>query len=82
MRFMHHRSGLEVQVLCLLSAVLVVQGCLSKTPPPGVRFPITSGSHTILPTAQQRILIWGDPPYDRFGRGMAPVPSLLGYPDA
>ena len=26
----------------------------------GVHFPITSGSHTLLPNEQQRILIWGD----------------------
>jgi hypothetical protein len=38
-----------------------MQGCPSK-PPPGVRFPVTSGSHTILPTTAQRVLIWGDPP--------------------
>jgi len=62
MRFLHHRAGLAVQGLCLLSVVLFMQGCPSKAPPSGVRFPITNGSHTILPTAQQRILIWGDPP--------------------
>ena len=62
MRSLQHRTGLTVQVLGLLSLVLLVQGCPSKSPLPGVRFPITSGSHTILPTAQQRILIWGDPP--------------------
>jgi hypothetical protein len=62
MRSLHHRAGLAVPVLWLLSVALLVQGCYSKAPPPGVRFPITSGSHTILPTAQQRILIWGDPP--------------------
>jgi hypothetical protein len=54
-------AGLTVQVLCLLSAVLLLQGCPSK-PPSGIRFPITSGSHTILPTIEQRILIWADPP--------------------
>jgi len=62
MRSLHPRDGAAVPVLWLLSVVLLVQGCSSKSPPPGVRFPITSGSHTILPTAQQRILIWGDPP--------------------
>ena len=60
--FLHAPPGLAVLVLCLLSVVLLMQGCSSKAPLPGVRFPITSGSHTILPTAQQRILIWGDPP--------------------
>lgn len=56
------RSGLAIQVLCLLSVVLLVQGCHSTSPPSSVRFPITSGSHTILPAPQQRILLWGDPP--------------------
>lgn len=62
MRSLLHRAGLAVPVLWLLSVALLVQGCYSKAPPPGVRFPITSGSHTVLPTAQQRILLWGDPP--------------------
>ena len=62
MRIIYPPLGLAVPVLCLLSVVLLMQGCPSKAPPPGVRYPITSGSHTILPTAQQRILIWGDPP--------------------
>jgi len=57
---LHHRAGLAFQGLCLLSVVLLAQGCPSKAPPAGVRFPITHGSHTILPTAQQRILLWGD----------------------
>jgi hypothetical protein len=60
MRSLHHRSGLAVQGLCLLSVVLLAQGCPSKAPTAGVRFPITHGSHTILPIAQQRILLWGD----------------------
>ena len=55
-------TGLTFQVLCLLSAMLFIQGCPSKAPPQGARFPITNGSHTILPTTEQRILIWGDPP--------------------
>lgn len=54
-------TSLAVLVLCLLSAMLCLQGCPSK-PAPGVRFPITSGSHSISPTIEQRILIWGDPP--------------------
>ena len=49
------------RALCLLSVLLFLQGCPSK-PPPGVRFPITNGSHTILPTTDQHILIWADPP--------------------
>lgn len=45
----------------LFFLALLVQACAS-TLPPAVRFPITSGSHSIVPTAQQRILIWADPP--------------------
>jgi len=59
---LQQRAGLLIQVLCLLSVVLLVQGCHSTSPPSSVRFPITSGSHTILPAPQQRILLWGDPP--------------------
>lgn len=62
MRGIHHHAGLVIQAVGLLSVLLLLQGCHSKAPPSGVRFPITSGSHTILPTAQQRILVWGDPP--------------------
>ena len=62
MRIIHPSPGLAVPVLCLLSVAVLMQGCPSKALPPGVRFPITSGSHTILPNAQQRILIWGNPP--------------------
>src|SRR5205085_11192918 len=61
-RIIHPAPGPALSVLCLLSIVLLMQGCSSKAPPPGVRFPITSGSHPILPTAQQRILTWRDPP--------------------
>jgi hypothetical protein len=57
----HDRISLVIKLSCIISIVLLVQGCPSKAPP-GVRFPITSGSHAILPMAQQRILIWGDPP--------------------
>jgi len=55
------RTGSAVRWLCMLSALLILQGCPSKQPS-GVRFPITSGSHTALPTTDQRILIWTDPP--------------------
>ncbi|MDF0667236.1 MAG: hypothetical protein P0119_14325 [Nitrospira sp.] len=34
---------------------------MSTPPPSGVHFPITNGSHTLLPSEEQRILIWGDP---------------------
>ena len=59
---MHDRVTLAITLSCLLCLALLAQGCPSKSPPPGPRFPVTSGSHTILPTAQQPILIWGDPP--------------------
>ena len=62
MRGLLHHPGLALQALCLLSVVLLVQGCRSKAPPSTVRFPITSGSHHTLPTEQQRILVWGNPP--------------------
>lgn len=52
---------MAARLLCLFSALLFLQGCPAK-PPPGGRFPITNGSHTILPTTDQQILIWSDPP--------------------
>ena len=55
-------TGPAVHTLCLLFAVLFLQGCPSKPPPSGVRFPITSGSHVHLPATDQPILIWADPP--------------------
>ena len=57
---MPDRISLAIKLSCVLSIVLLVQGCPSKPPPPSLRFPITNGSHTILPNAQQSILIWGD----------------------
>ena len=58
---MPERVTLAIKLSCVFSIMLLTQGCPSKSPPPSVRFPITSGSHTVLPTAQQSILIWGDP---------------------
>lgn len=49
-----------LHVFVILTILLLLAGC-PKAPPSGVRFPITSGSHHALPTAQQRILLWGDP---------------------
>ena len=49
------------RVLCLFSVLLFLQGCPAK-PPPGIRFPITNGSHTVLPTTDRPILIWADAP--------------------
>ena len=57
-----NRASLAIKLSGLLSIVLFLQGCPAKPPPAGIRFPITSGSHSLLPTDQQRILIWGDPP--------------------
>jgi hypothetical protein len=48
------------QLFGILSVLILLTGC-PKAPPSGVRFPITSGSHRILPTAQDRILLYGDP---------------------
>ena len=62
MHAIRQRAGLAIQVLSLLSLVLLMQGCQSKSPPSSGRFPIASGSHTSLPLPQQRILLWGDPP--------------------
>jgi len=50
-----------LHLLCLVSALLLLQGCPSK-PASGVRFPITNGSHTTLPASDQQILVWADPP--------------------
>lgn len=44
----------------LLAVILLLNGCASKRPPAGVHFPITNGFHSVLPTEEQRILIWGD----------------------
>ncbi len=48
-------------VLWVLSAALFLQGCSSKGSPTGVHFPITSGSHRLLPAAEQPILLWAAP---------------------
>jgi len=50
-----------ITLLYLLSILLLLEGCSSTPPHSGVHFPIANGSHTLLPSAQQRILIWGDP---------------------
>ncbi|MFZ3012779.1 MAG: hypothetical protein WA045_03640 [Nitrospira sp.] len=56
-----YRIGLAITLACLPSILLILEGCSSTPPPSSVHFPITNGSHTLLPSAQQRILIWGDP---------------------
>ena len=50
-----------LSLACLLPIILLLDGCSSKPPRSGVHFPITNGFHTLLPTEQQRILVWGDP---------------------
>ena len=45
----------------MLSTLLILNGCSPTRSPSAIHFPITNGSHTLLPSAQQRILIWGDP---------------------
>jgi len=62
MRSLRHRTIQTFSALGLLSLTLLVQGCISQPPPAGVRYPITSGVHTVLPTAERRILLWADPP--------------------
>ena len=57
----HTSRAAHMLSLFLVGCALVLQGCPSK-PPSSVRFPITSGSHTTLPTIDQPILIWADPP--------------------
>ena len=47
---------------CVLSSLLLFEGCTSKRPPTGIRFPITHGFHAQIPSEHQRILIWGAPP--------------------
>lgn len=56
-----YRIDSFISLLCVVSMLLILEGCFSKPPPSGVHFPITTGSHTLLPTEQQRILILGDP---------------------
>lgn len=50
----------QLILLWILSLVLL-QGCSAKAPAPGIHFPIASGSHRLLPTAEAQILLWGDP---------------------
>ncbi|SLM49868.1 protein of unknown function [Nitrospira japonica] len=47
--------------LWLLFIILLLHGCSSKGTPTGVHFPVTSGSHRLLPAAEQSILLWGAP---------------------
>jgi hypothetical protein len=56
-----YRINSASTLLYLLSTLFILNGCSSTPPTSGIHFPITNGSHTLLPRAQQRILIWGDP---------------------
>ena len=56
-----YRIGSAITLTSILTVLLLLEGCSSKPPLSGVHFPITSGFHTLLPTEQKRILIWGDP---------------------
>ena len=56
-----YRTNSFISLTCVVSMLLILEGCFSKPPPSGVHFPIAIGSHTLLPTEQQRILILGDP---------------------
>ncbi|NGZ11215.1 MAG: hypothetical protein CV088_17885 [Nitrospira sp. LK70] len=56
-----YRIGSTVTLTCVLSILLLLEGCYSTPPSSGVHFPIANGSHTLLPSERQRIFIWGDP---------------------
>ncbi len=56
-----YRISSAITLPYLLSTLLILNGCSPTLSPSAVHFPITNGSHTLLPSAQQRILIWGDP---------------------
>ncbi|MDI3462306.1 MAG: hypothetical protein OJF50_001127 [Nitrospira sp.] len=56
-----YRIDSFISLTCVVSTLLTLEGCFSKPPPAGVHFPIAIGSHTLLPTEQQRIIILGDP---------------------
>lgn len=55
------RSTGAFLLACSLAVTLALHGCTSKRQPAGIRFPITHGFHTHVPSEQQRILILGDP---------------------
>jgi hypothetical protein len=48
--------------MLVVSAMILLQGCLSKPVTPTVHYPITSGSHETLPSSRDGILIWGEQP--------------------
>ena len=60
------RNALFVRALCLIAAMLLLEACPPKAPPTGVRFPITGGFHQVLPSIDQPVLVWADPPLADF----------------
>ncbi len=48
--------------ILIASAMILLQGCISKPPPIVVHYPITSGSHETLPSSRDGILVWGEEP--------------------
>jgi hypothetical protein len=56
-----HPISSTITLPYLLSILLILNGCYATLPPSGIHFPITSGSHTLLPGERQRILVRGDP---------------------
>ena len=57
-----YRISSTITLTCFISILLSLSGCSSKPRLAGVHFAIASGSHTLLPSVQQPILIWADPP--------------------
>ena len=58
----HHTPRLIFAPIWIASAIILLQGCISKPPPIAVHYPITSGSHETLPSSRDRILVWGEEP--------------------
>lgn len=56
-----YRISSTITLPYILSTLLILNGCSPALSPSTVHFPITNSSHTLLPSAQQHILIWGDP---------------------
>ena len=48
--------------ILIASAMILLQGCISKPPPVAVHYPITSGSHEALPSSRDGIPVWGEEP--------------------
>ena len=58
-----HRTPPRIYAPVLIaSAMILLQGCISKPPPTAVHYPITSGSHETLSSSRDVILVWGEEP--------------------